>query len=163
VAFALTGGPLNPERPELGELSYDGGLQISPEFTGLLVALVAYTGAFIAEIVRGSIQAVSKGQDEAAAALGLNPFQRLGMVILPQALRVIIPPLTSQYLNLIKNSSLAVAIAFPELVSVSRTITNNAGHLIPMFAIIMATYLFMSLTISLVMNTIHSRLTLAGR
>ncbi len=165
VAFALTGGPLNPERPELGErgLGYDGGLQITPEFAGVLLALVLYTGAFIAEIVRGSIQAVPKGQTEAAAALGLNPLQRLSLVILPQAMRIMIPPLTSQYLNLTKNSSLAVAIAFPELVGVGRTIINNTGQAIPMFAIIMATYLLMSLTISLVMNTLHWRLTREGR
>lgn len=165
VAFAATGGPLNPERPELGErgLGYDGGLQVSPEFFAIMLALVLYTGAFIAEIVRGSIQAVPKGQTEAAAALGLNPFQRLTMVILPQAMRITIPPLTSQYLNLTKNSSLAVAIAFPELVGVGRTIINNTGQAIPMFAIIMATYLLMSLTISLAMNTLHSRLTRQGR
>ena len=165
VGFAVAGGPLAPDRPEIGErgFSYDGGLQISAEFTALLLALVTYTGAFIAEIVRGSIQALPKGQTEASAALGLNPFQRLILVILPQALRIMIPPLTSQYLNLTKNSSLAVAIAFPELVGVSRTIINNTGQTIPMFVIIMATYLSMSLAISLVMNTIHSRLTLEGR
>lgn len=165
VGFAITGGPLNPDRPELGErgLGYDGGLQVSPEFAGIMLALVIYTAAFIAEVVRGSIQSVPKGQVDASAALGLNPFQRLSLVILPQALRVMIPPLTSQYLNLTKNSSLAVAIAFPELVGVSRTIINNAGQAIPMFAIVMATYLLMSLTISLVMNTLHWRLTLEGR
>ena len=165
VAFAATGSPLNPEHPELAErgLSYDGGFQVTPEFAGVLLALVLYTGAFIAEIVRGSIQAVPKGQTEAAAALGLNPLQRLTLVILPQALRIMIPPLTSQYLNLTKNSSLAVAIAFPELVGIGRTIINNTGQAIPMFAIIMATYLLMSLIISLVMNTLHWRLTLEGR
>ena len=126
------------------------------------MALVTYTGAFIAEIVRGSLQAVPKGQTEASAALGLNPFQRLSLVTLPQALRIMIPPLTSQYLNLTKNSSLAVAIAFPELVGVSRTIINNTGQAIPMFTIVMATYLLMSLVISLVMNTLHWRLTREG-
>jgi len=162
VGFAVAGGPLSPDRPEIAErgFRYDGGLQISAEFTALLLALVTYTGTFIAEIVRGSIQAVPKGQTEASAALGLNPFQRLNLVILPQALRIMIPPLTSQYLNLTKNSSLAVAIAFPELVGVSRTIINNTGQAIPMFVIIMATYLLMSLIISLVMNTLHRRTTL---
>ena len=162
VGFAIAGGPLSPDRPEIGErgFRYDGGLFISAEFTALLLALVTYTGAFIAEIVRGSIQAVPKGQTEASAALGLNPFQRLNLVILPQALRIMIPPLTSQYLNLTKNSSLAVAIAFPELVGVSRTIMNNTGQTIPMFVIVMATYLLMSLIISLVMNTLHRRTTL---
>ena len=162
VGFAIAGGPPDPERPVVGERSYDGGIRLTAEFTALLVALVTYTGAFIAEIVRGSLQAVPKGQTEASAALGLSPFQRLGLVILPQALRIMIPPLTSQYLNLTKNSSLAVAIAFPELVGVSRTIINNTGQAIPMFAIVMATYLLMSLAISLVMNTFHWRLTREG-
>ncbi len=162
VGFAIAGGPLDPERPEVGERSYDGGLRVTAEFAALLVALVTYTGAYIAEIVRGSLQAVPKGQTEASAALGLNPFQRLSLVTLPQALRIMIPPLTSQYLNLTKNSSLAVAIAFPELVSVGRTIITNTGQAIPMFAIIMATYLLMSLAISLVMNTLHWRLTREG-
>ena len=165
IGFGVIGGPLTPDRPVLGArgLGYDGGLQLSPEFAGIMVALVIYTGAFIAEIVRGSIQAVPKGQTEASSALGLSPFQRLNLVILPQAMRVMIPPLTSQYLNLTKNSSLAVAIAFPELFGVSLTIINNTGRAIPMFVIIMATYLLMSLTISLVMNTLHSRLTLEER
>jgi general L-amino acid transport system permease protein len=124
---------------------------------------VTYTGAFIAEIVRGSLQAVPKGQTEASAALGLNPLQRLSLVTLPQAMRIMIPPLTSQYLNLTKNTSLAIAIGFPELFGVSRTIINNAGHAIPMFTIIAVTYLAMSLVISLVMNTIHSRFTVGAR
>ena len=159
VGFAIAGGPLDPERPVIGERSYVGGIRVTAEFTALLVALVTYTGAYIAEIVRGSLQALPKGQTEASAALGLNPLQRLSLVTLPQALRIMIPPVTSQYLNLTKNSSLAVAIAFPELVGVSRTIISNTGQEIPMFALIMATYLLMSLTISLVMNTWHWRLT----
>ncbi|MCH7699075.1 MAG: ABC transporter permease subunit [Chloroflexi bacterium] len=163
LGFAIAGFPLDLDRPEVGERSYDGGIRVTAEFAALLVALVTYTGAFIAEIVRGSLQAVPKGQTEASAAVGLNPFQRLSLVTLPQALRIMIPPITSQYLNLTKNSSLAVAIAFPELVGVSRTIINNTGQTIPMFLIVMATYLLMSLIISLVMNTIHSRFTLETR
>lgn len=163
VGFVVAGLPLDPGRPEVGERSYVGGIRVTAEFAALLVALVTYTGAFIAEIVRGSLQAVPKGQTEASAALGLNPFQRLSLVTLPQALRIMIPPVTSQYLNLTKNSSLAVAIAFPEIVSISRTIINNAGSAIPMFLVVMATYLVMSLAISLVMNTIHSRFTLGTR
>ena len=163
AGFLIAGLPLEPNSPEVGRFSYDGGLLITPNFAAVLVALVAYTGAFIAEIVRGSIQAVSKGQTEASAALGLNAFQRLNFVIMPQALRIMIPPLTSQYLNLTKNSSLAIAIAFPELVGVSRTIINNTGQAVPMFAIIMATYLALSLTISFVMNTLHGRFTLGSR
>ena len=162
LAFTIAGFPLDPVRPEVGERNYIGGIRVTTNFAAILVALVTYTGAFIAEIVRGSLQAVPKGQTEASAALGLNSFQRLSQVTLPQALRIMIPPLTSQYLNLTKNSSLAIAIAFPELFSVSRTIINNAGSAIPMFIIIMATYLSMSLAISLVMNAIHSRFTLGA-
>ena len=162
VGFAIAGGPLDPDRPAIGERSYDGGIRVTAEFTALLVALVTYTGAYIAEIVRGSLQALPKGQTEASAALGLNAYQRLSLVTLPQALRIMIPPVTSQYLNLTKNSSLAVAIAFPELVGISRTIISNTGQEIPMFALIMATYLLMSLAISLVMNTWHWRLTREG-
>ena len=162
MGFVIAGLPLSPDRPEVGERSYEGGLRVTGQFAALLIALVTYTGAFIAEIVRGSLQAVPKGQTEASAALGLNPLQRLALVTLPQALRIMIPPVTSQYLNLTKNSSLAIAIGYPELFGVSRTITNNAGHIVPMFIIIAATYLLMSLIISLVMNTIHSRFTVGA-
>lgn len=158
VGFVISGLPVSLDIPERGERSYAGGLQMSPEFAALLVALVLYTGAFIAEVVRGSILAIPRGQTEAAAALGLNFFQRLNLVVLPQALRIMIPPLTNQYLNLTKNSSLAVAIAFPELVSVSRTIINQTGEAVSMVVLVMATYLTLSLTISLVMNTINWRL-----
>ena len=163
LGFIIAGFPLDPVRPEVGERNYVGGIRVTTNFAALLVALVTYTGAFIAEIVRGSLQAVPKGQTEASSALGLNSFQRLSLVTLPQALRIMIPPLTSQYLNLTKNSSLAVAIAFPELVGISRTIINNAGSAVPMFTIVMATYLAMSLAISLVMNAIHSRFTVGTR
>lgn len=162
IGFVITGLPLSPDRPEVGERSYVGGLRVTGQFAALLIALVTYTGAFIAEIVRGSLQAVPKGQTEASAALGLNPLQRLSLVTLPQALRIMIPPLTSQYLNLTKNSSLAIAIGFPELFGVSRTIINNTGQAVPMFLIIAATYLLMSLVISLVMNMIHSRFTVGA-
>jgi general L-amino acid transport system permease protein len=117
-----------------------------------------YTGTFIAEIVRGSILAIHKGQTEAAAALGLNAFQRLSFVILPQAMRIMIPPLTNQYLNLTKNSSLAVAVAFSDLFQVSRVTINQTGQAVPIIALVMLTYLAMSLIISLVMNIINSRL-----
>lgn len=161
VAFVATGLPLSVNLPERGRLSYEGGFQLSPEFAALLIALVLYTGAFIAEIVRGGIQAISKGQTEAAAAVGLNYFQRLQLVILPQAVRIIIPPLTNQYLNLTKNSSLAVAIAFPDIVSVSNTIINQTGEAVSMIALIMVTYLVLSLVISAMMNALNSRLRLA--
>ncbi|MGH2527076.1 MAG: amino acid ABC transporter permease, partial [Actinomycetota bacterium] len=126
--FLFTGTPLRGDIPEVGRFGYEGGLQVSPEYTALLLGLVIYTGAFIAEIVRGSIQAVSKGQKEAAEALGLTPRQQLRLVVLPQALRIAIPPLNSQYLNLTKNSSLALAIGYPEIVSVSNTIINQAAR-----------------------------------
>ncbi len=158
VAFFVTGTPLDFDRPQLAERSYVGGLEISPEFTALLIGLVLYTGTFIAEVVRGSILAIPKGQTEAAAAVGLNAFQRLRYVILPQAMRIMIPPLTNQYLNLTKNSSLAVAVAFPDLFQVSRVSINQTGQAVPIIALVMVTYLAMSLIISLIMNTLNSRL-----
>ena len=158
AGFFATGSPLDFERPQLGERAYVGGLQITPEFMALLVGLVVYTGTFIAEIVRGRILAISKGQTEAAAALGLNAFQRLRFVILPQAMRIMVPPLTNQYLNLTKNSSLAVAVAFKDLFDIGRVTINQTGQAVPIIALVMLTYLAMSLIISLVMNTINSRL-----
>ena len=115
--------------------------------------------AVITEIVRGSIQSLPKGQSEAAQALGLSSYQRITLVILPQALRSIIPPLTNQYLNLTKNSSLAVVIAYPDLFMVSRTIINNSGHALPMFFVILFTYLTLSLIISLIMNILNRQVT----
>lgn len=158
LAFVVTGLPLTVETPDLAVRSYEGGIVLSPEFAALLIALVAYTGAFIAEIVRGSILAIPKGQTEASAALGLTYFQRLNLIILPQAMRIMVPPLTNQYLNLTKNSSLAVAIAFPDIVSVSNTIINQTGSAVSMVVLIMGTYLVLSLLISLLMNTLNARL-----
>ena len=168
VAFAATGFPLVSDTPDfsttpLGISTVEGGLQITPEFTAILLGLVFYTGAFIAEIVRGSIQALPKGQSEAAAAIGLSGYQRMTLVILPQALRTMIPPLTNQYLNLTKNSSLAIAIAYPELVFVGRTIINGVGHAVPVFLLIFATYLTLSLIISVVMNVLNRRVQLVGQ
>ena len=167
VAFAATGFPLVSDIPDfstttVGIASVEGGLQITPEFTAILLGLVFYTGAFIAEIVRGSIQALPKGQSEAAAAIGLSGYQRMTLVILPQALRTMIPPLTNQYLNLTKNSSLAIAIAYPELVFVGSTIINGVGHAVPIFILIFATYLALSLIISVVMNVFNRRVQLVG-
>ena len=166
--FLAAGLPLDLDVPELltperGVQDYAGGLQVTPEFAALLLALVVYTGSFIAEIVRGSIQALPRGQTEAAQALGLSGYQRTTLVILPQALRTMIPPLTNQYLNLTKNSSLAVVIAYPELVFVGRTLINNAGHAVSMFLIIMLTYQAMSLLVSAAMNVLNRRVQLAGR
>lgn len=168
VTFIATGAPLEPDTPSLhitavGIRSIEGGLQMSPEFAAVLLGLVIYTGAFIAEIVRGGIQALPRGQNEAAAALGLSSYQRMTLIILPQALRTIIPPLTNQYLNLTKNSSLAVAIAYPEIIWVGSTIVNNIGHAVPVFILIFGTYLALSLVISVIMNSFNRRVQLAGR
>ena len=163
IGFWVSGSPLSGDVPEVGRFGYDGGIQVSPEYTALLLGLVIYTGAFIAEIVRGSIQAVPKGQKEAAEALGLTPRQQLRLVVLPQALRVAIPPLNSQYLNLLKNSSLALAIGYPEIVSVSNTIINQAARATQMLLLVMGTYLVMSLTISALMNALNRAVTRRGR
>ncbi len=163
IGFAASGTPVALEVPEVGRFGYSGGLQLSPEYTALLLGLVIYTAAFIAEIIRGSIQAVPKGQKEAADALGLTPRQQLRFVVLPQALRIAIPPLNSQYLNLTKNSSLALAIGYPEIVSVSNTIINQAARATQMLLLVMATYLLMSLAISALMNALNLAVTRRGR
>jgi general L-amino acid transport system permease protein len=149
--------------PELTGLNFRGGLRFTPEFTALLFGLVVYTGAFIAEVVRAGIQAVSRGQVEAARSLGLTGAQALRLIIFPQALRVIIPPLTSQYLNLAKNSSLAIAIGYPDLFSVAGTVINQTGATIEVIAIIMLSYLSMSLFTSFLMNIYNSRTRLMER
>ena len=145
-----------------GTFLQSGGFEFTPEFGAILFALVMYTGTFITEIVRGSIQSLSKGQTEAAQALGLSHYQTMTLIVLPQALRSIIPPLTNQYLNLTKNSSLSVVIAYPELFMISRTIMNNSGHALPVFFLILITYLSLSLAISIFMNIINRRVTRIG-
>ena len=163
-AFVLAVGlPIGIETPELGRFNFTGGAVMTPEFTALLLGLTLYTASFIAEIVRSGIQAIPRGQWEAARALGLRPGRVLKDVILPQALRVIIPPLTSQYLNLTKNSSLAVAIAYPDLVSIANVSINQTGQAIECIAIIMAVYLTISLTISLAMNLYNRAVALVER
>jgi general L-amino acid transport system permease protein len=152
LVFVIGGMPLELDKPELRGFNFSGGHIVSPEFVALLVGLVVYTGAFIAEIVRAGILAVSWGQSEAAMALGLRRGLALRLVVLPQALRVIVPPMTSQYLNLTKNSSLAVAIGFPDLQSIANTTMNQTGQAIEGIALSMAVYLTISLLISLFMN-----------
>jgi general L-amino acid transport system permease protein len=148
----------------LGGFNFDGGLVVLPEFIALVVALSTYTASYIAEIVRAGIQGVPKGQMEASQALGLTRGQMLRLVIVPQALRQIIPPLTSQYLNLTKNSSLAVAIAYPDLVSVfAGTSLSQTGQAIEIIAITMAVYLLLSLTTSFFMNWYNARIALTER
>ena len=164
IAAALTGFPLSWEYPELKGFNFVGGTRILPEFMALLLALSLYTAAFVAEIVRSGIQSVSHGQTEAALALGLKPGTTTRLIIIPQALRVIVPPLTSQYLNLTKNSSLAVVIGYPDLVSVfSGTVLNQTGQAVEVIAITMAVYMTISLAISLLMNWYNRRVRLVER
>lgn len=161
--FLLPQPPLESSLPEVGGLNLRGGLVISPEFMALLSGLVIYTSAFIAEVVRAGIQSVSKGQVEASNALGLRGFQTLRLVVFPQAMRVIIPPLTSQYLNLAKNSSLAVAIGYPDLFYVSNTVLNQSGRAVEMIALVMLMYLSISLATAFLMNWYNRSIALVER
>jgi general L-amino acid transport system permease protein len=161
--FATGASPLSKTVPELGKFNFTGGLTLTPEFAALLAGLVIYTGAFIAEVVRAGIQAVNRGQFEAARALGLTSMQVLRLVVFPQAMRVIIPPLISQYLNLTKNSSLAVLIGYPDLFFVGKTTINQAGRAVPVFVLVMAVYLVMSLFTSVIMNIYNRRTRLVER
>lgn len=163
LVFLLSGAPLSFSYPEPGRFNIRGGVQVVPEFIGLLLALSIYTAAFIAEIVRAGILAVSHGQTEASYALGLRAGPTLRLVVIPQALRVIIPPLTSQYLNLTKNSSLAVAIAYPDLVSQGGVVLNQSGQAIEVVAIWMVVYLSISLITSAGMNWYNKRVALVER
>ena len=160
----LTGGmPTEMDVPTWQRFNFAGGHHLSPEFVALFLGLTIYTGGFIAETVRGGLLAVSHGQTEAARSLGLRSGQVLRLVVLPQALRVIVPPLTSQYLNLIKNSSLAVGIGYPDLVSVADTTLNQTGQAIEAACIMMAVYLAISLLISAFMNWYNKRVALVER
>ncbi|MGH2788951.1 MAG: amino acid ABC transporter permease [Actinomycetota bacterium] len=162
TGYFVLGDAFHIEFPELGRFNYAGGLQMSPEFAGILIALVVYTSTFIGEIVRGSILAVSKGQKEAAQALGLRAAQQTRLVVLPQALRIAIPPITNQYLNLWKNTSLAFAIGYPEIINISTTMINQAGHELETFSLVVLTYLVTSLLISAVMNFFNRFVALRG-
>ncbi len=164
----IPGNPLLLDLPEMvtksgGVLKVEGGTALSSEFTALLLGLVVYTGAYIAEVVRAGILSVPRGQTEAARAQGFTNRQILSLIVLPQALRVIIPPLISQYLNLTKNSSLAIAIGFLDLYAVSQTMWNQSGRVVEVFFMIMASYLTMSLTISFVMNIVNRRMQIVER
>ena len=163
VVWLLAGTPHAMNVPSLTGFNYEGGVNISPEFTALLLGLVLYTAAFVAEVVRAGIQSVSRGQTEAANSLGLKSGHVLSLVILPQALRVIIPPLTSQMLNLTKNSSLAVAIGYPDFVSVAGTTINQTGQAIEGVAMMMLVYLVLSLLTSAFMNWYNKRIALVER
>jgi general L-amino acid transport system permease protein len=164
IAYVATGMPLSWTLPELKGFNFSGGMTIIPELAALLLALSIYTAAFIAEIVRSGIQAVSHGQTEAAYALGLRPGKTLQLVIIPQAMRVIIPQLTSQYLNLTKNSSLAAAVGYPDLVAVfAGTTLNQTGQAVEIIFMTMMVYLTISLLISLFMNWYNKKMALVER
>jgi general L-amino acid transport system permease protein len=164
LALALKGFPLKFEYPQAGRFNIAGGIEVLPEFAALLFGLSIYTAAFIAEVVRAGILAVSRGQIEAAYSLGLRPRPTLRLIVVPQAMRVIIPPLTSQYLNLTKNSTLAVAIGYPDLVQVfTGTVLNQTGQAMEVVAITMLVYLTISLVTSLLMNIYNRRVALVER
>jgi general L-amino acid transport system permease protein len=163
LGWLLGGSPAALDMPESTELNVVGGGSLTPEYMTVLMGLTVYTAAYIAEIVRGGIQAVPFGQHEASSALGLSRGMEVRLVLLPQALRVIIPPMTSQYLNLTKNSSLAVAVGYPDLVSISTTSLNQTGRAIECIAIIMACYLTLSLLTSWFMNAYNRRSLLKER
>ncbi len=164
IVFAALGFPLRFEMPQLRGFNFVGGLRLIPEFVALLIALSTYTAAYIAEAVRAGIQAVARGQTEAAHALGLRRGLTLRLIVVPQAMRVIVPPLTNQYLNLTKNSSLAVAIGYPDLVAVfAGTSLNQTGQAIEILAITMGVYLTLSLATSALMNWYNARIREAQR
>jgi general L-amino acid transport system permease protein len=163
AVWAALGAPFQVELPVLRGFNFQGGGTLSPEYFALLIGLVTYTASYIAEIVRSGIQTVPQGQWEAAGALGLRPGTVLRQIVLPQALRVIIPPMTSQYLNLTKNSSLAVAVGFQDIVSIANTTLNQTGQAIEGIAVIMAVYLTISLSISLFMNWYNAHIALVER
>ncbi|NTW03379.1 MAG: ABC transporter permease subunit [Oscillochloris sp.] len=165
IVTRMTSGqwPIFLDIPQLNRFNFVGGTTVTPSFAALLIGLVVYTATYISEIVRSGIQAVNKGQLEAARALGLTSGQALRLVIFPQALRIMIPPLTSQYLNLTKNSSLAVAIAYPDLFYVANTINNQTGQAVPIILMLMASYLSVSLVTSLIMNWYNQKIQLVER
>jgi len=148
--FLLTGAPASWDTPTVARFRYEGGLQLSPEFFGLVLALALFNAAFVAEIVRGAISSVPRGEREAAQALGLSSWQQLRLVVLPQAMRVMLPPLATQAQNLAKMSSIAIVVAFPDLMNVGGTIINNSGEAIPVFILMMVTYFILNLAIALI-------------
>ncbi len=163
LVFLATGLPATIDMPQATRFNLVGGFQIKPEFLAMWLALSIYTGAFIAEIVRAGILAVSRGQTEAASALGLTRWQLLRLVIVPQAFRVIIPPLTSQYLNLTKNSSLGLAVGYADLVAIGSTVLNQSGQSVEVVAVWMVVYLTISLVTSVAMNAFNARMALRER
>jgi len=163
ISYFVLGQPLRLDFPVMGRFRPSGGFVVQPEFVALVLGLAVYTGSFIAEIVRSGILAVSKGQWEAAQSLGLSRGSTLRLIVVPQALRVIIPPQTNQYLNLTKNSSLAVAIGYPDFFNVAGTINNQTGQAVEVVAITMGVYLTLSLITSTFMNWYNARIALVER
>ena len=163
VGFAVSGRPWTVTTPEVGELSTTGGFRLAPEYAALLIALSLYTASHIAEIVRGAILSVPRGQSEAADAVGLSGFQRLRHIVLPQAFRISIPPISNQYLNLTKNSSLGIAISYYEVTKVTQVSIAQSAPAVQAILLLMGIYLVLSLTIALVTNLVNRRLTLRGR
>jgi general L-amino acid transport system permease protein len=164
IVFLILGSPLQFDIAVLGKFNLRGGMNVVPEFLALTFALSVYTATYIAEAIRSGIEAVDKGQKEAAAAIGLTPTQSLKLIILPQALRVAIPPTINQYLNLTKNSSLATAIGYPELMSAfGGTVLNQVGQAVEILAMAMLVYLVISLFISLVLNYVNNKMAIQGR
>jgi general L-amino acid transport system permease protein len=163
IGLLTVGWPVVWDYPEIAGFNFRGGMTLVPEFIALFLALVIYTATFIAEIVRSGINAVSHGQSEAAHALGLDNAKTLRLVVIPQAMRIIIPPLTSQYLNLTKNSSLAVAVGYPDLMYVAGTVNNQSGKAIEVYSIALVIYLTTSIVTSLLMNWYNARMKLVER
>jgi general L-amino acid transport system permease protein len=163
IGWLLGGAPTEMNRPFKGDFSIEQGGAVTPEYLALLLGLSVYTAAFIAEVVRAGIQSVSRGQSEAALALGLSRNLEMRLVMLPQALRVMIPPMTNQYLNLTKNSSLAVAIGYPDVVSIANTAINQTGRAVECISIVMLVYLTLSLSTSLLMNWYNARVAIKER
>jgi general L-amino acid transport system permease protein len=163
LGWLLGGAPLEANYPSKGEFAVENGGALTPEFMAVLLGLVVYTAAFVAEVVRAGISSVPLGQSEAAAALGLSRAQEMRLVMLPQALRVIIPPMTNQFLNLTKNSSLAVAIGYPDVVSIANTAINQTGRAVECIAIVMLVYLTTSLSTSALMNWYNARAAIKER
>lgn len=163
AGWLIGGAPTAWNIPKLGDVAVEGGSALTPEFISVLLGLTFYTAAFVAEVVRAGIASVPRGQSEASGALGLSRGQQMRLVVLPQALRVIIPPMTNQYLNLTKNSSLAVAIGYPDVVSISNTAINQTGRAVECIAIIMLVYLTTSLTTSGLMNWYNQRAAIKER
>ena len=163
IGWALGGAPMEMNAPHKGEFAVEGGAAVTPEFLAITLGLTVYTASFVAEVVRAGIQSVHQGQGEAAAALGLSKSQSMRLILLPQALRVIIPPATNQFLNLTKNSSLAVAIGYPDIVSVTNTSLNQTGRAVECIAVVMLVYLSTSLATSALMNWYNKRAAILER